>query len=95
MKKDVTDKITLSNEERGSRYVYYAKRMSDDMSKFQIVMCIEDEQGFRQIDHPEFNHLGEKKALWKTKALNETLGMENDLENVHIVASTMVDIKRR
>lgn len=81
--------LNLDNSSKGSRYVYYAKSMNNNVNHYQIVMCIENEQGFRPIDHPDFMHLEQKEAKAEAEALNKTMGMNDIKQNMFIVGSTM------
>ncbi len=85
----VNDEIKLDNDKTGRRYVYYAKHMNNDVNQYEIVMCIEDEQGFRPIDHPDFKHMEKKEAKAEAEALNKAMGMDDSKQNLFIVASTM------
>ena len=87
--KRVKDELELDNGKKGSRYVYYAKSMNNDINQYQIVMCIENEQGFRPIDHPDFKHMEKKEAQEEAEALNKAMGMNDSKENMFIVGSTM------
>lgn len=85
----VKDELKLDNDNTGRRYVYYAKHMNHDVNQYEIVMCIEDEQGFRHIDLFDFKFMEKKEAKAEAEALNKAMGMNDSKQNMSIVASTM------
>ena len=85
----IKDELKLDNSSKDRRYVYYAKSMNNNVNQYEIVMCVEDEQGFRPIDHPDFMHLEKKEAKVEAEALNKAMGMNDIKQNLFIVSSTM------
>lgn len=82
----IIDKIELDNKKKGKRYVYYAKRNGDT---HEIVMCIENEDGYRSVQSELCINLDEEEAKEMAYTMNFNMGMVDKKENAMIVASTM------
>ena len=85
----IKDELKLDNSNKDHKFVFYAKHMNNNMNHYEIVLCIEDEQGFRPIDHPDFMHLEQKEAKVQAETMNKTMGMNDIKQNMFIVSSTM------
>lgn len=86
IKMKIIDKIELDNKEQGKKYVYYAKRNGNT---HEIVMCIENEDGYRPVQSAFCINLNEEEAQNLAYTMNSNMGMADKKENAMIVASTM------
>lgn len=82
----IIDKIELDNNKQGKRYVYYARRNGNT---HEIVMCIENEEGYRPVQSEFCINLEEEEAKNMAYAMNSNMGMDNKKENAMIVGTTM------
>ena len=91
----ITTEIKLDNNTKSKyRFCYYAKRMKQNMEKFEVVICIENVGGFVNHKKVTYRELTEKEAEKTANSLNESIGMYDTKENMCIVLSTMKVVRR-
>ena len=78
--------IELNNNEQGKRYVYCSFRDGDS---HKIVMCIEDQDGFRPVELDSLKNLTESDAKRIAMDMNFVIGIEDEDAINRIVLSTM------
>lgn len=86
MIKYVSNNIELNNDKKGNRYVYYPLRDGDS---HRIVMCIENQDGFRPVKSDLLENLSESEAKTVAENMNFNIGMEDEDTISFIVLSTM------
>tara|TARA_B100001093_G_C26728459_1_gene971072 strand:- start:680 stop:976 length:297 start_codon:yes stop_codon:yes gene_type:complete len=86
MIKYVSNNIELNNHKKGNRYVYYPLRDGDS---YRIVMCIEDQNGFRPVKSDLLENLSKSEAKTVAETMNFNIGMEDEHTISWIVLSTM------
>lgn len=83
----VEDLVEVFDE--NDKFVFYYKRMKNDMTKYQIVLCTKDIKGYRTIEHGYFNDLNKEEAQEREQLLNSMFCIYDRKDVIEIVATTM------